>query len=884
MALEAYNQKRDFERTPEPPGAPAKGSLGPLRFTVQKHAATRLHYDFRIELDGVLVSWAVPKGPSMNPEEKKLAMKVEDHPLDYRDFEGIIPEGNYGAGTVMLWDEGVYHVPEETRREDIQKAVRQGLAKGDLKLFLMGHKLRGVFKLIKMKSDEENAWLMMKYDDQYVTEGDVLEQERSVKSGLSMDEIRERKPDEWHDTRIKDDSSGIDLSDAPEAKMPTDIDPMKAQLADEPFDRPGWLFELKWDGFRAIAEMRPGSVRLYSRNQQNYEEEFPPVFDDLKRLSFEAVLDGEVVVIDENGHARFQLLQNYRKTGEGTLLYYVFDILYLNGHDLRQLPLRRRKEILRQVLPDLPHIRYSDHIEEHGSQFYELALRNGLEGILAKEMNSTYSEGTRSRRWLKIKITRQQEAVIGGFTAPRGSRKKLGALLLGVYEDDDLVFIGHTGGGLDDKQLADLYKRLEPSVRKTHPFKKKPQTNQPATWVTPKLVVEVRFAEWTSDGLMRQPIYAGLRQDKDPREVKRERPVPVTSDPALSPPVDTDSPAAREQEPAPKGQYQTISKKKAPRKLPAARRRQTSDETITVSGRELTLTNQDKLYWPDGITKGDMVNYYLEMERYILPYLTSRPLALHRFPNGISGKSFFQKNVEDAPDWVRTEPVESESRQEAINYLVCDDAATLVYVANLGSIELHPWNSSIGSLDKPDYFVFDLDPGQQTFEDVIQVALRFHDILEEIEVVNLVKTTGKSGLHIYIPLGAQYSYEQVRQYAEIISRLVHFQLPKITTLERSANKRGGRMYLDILQNRRGQTLAAPYSLRPVPGATVSTPLQWSEVKTGLKATDYNMETVRPRVAELGDIWKDVLGPGVDFEKTLEQLNVLWKKIQKKTSQ
>jgi bifunctional non-homologous end joining protein LigD len=853
MALEAYNQKRDFEQTPEPPGAPAKGSQGPLRFTVKKHAATRLHYDFRIELDGVLVSWAVPKGPSMNPEDKKLAMKVEDHPMDYRDFEGIIPEGNYGAGTVMLWDEGVYHVPDETRREDIQKAVRQGLAKGDLKLFLMGHKLRGVFKLIKMKSDEENAWLMMKYDDQYVTEGDVLEQERSVKSGLSMDEIRERKPDEWHDNRIKDDSSGIALSDAPEAKMPTDIDPMKAQLADESFDRPGWLFELKWDGFRAIAEIRPGSVRLYSRNQQNYEEEFPPVFDDLKRLSFEAVLDGEVVVIDENGHARFQLLQNYRKTGEGTLLYYVFDILYLNGHDLRQLPLIRRKEILRQVLPDLPRIRYSDHIEEQGSQFYDLALRNGLEGILAKEMNSPYSEGTRSRRWLKIKITRQQEAVIGGFTAPRGSRKKLGAILLGVYEGDDLVFIGHTGGGLDDKQLSDLYKRLEPLVRKTHPFKKKPQTNQPATWVTPKLVVEVRFAEWTSDGLMRQPIFAGLREDKDPREVKRERPVPVTSEAAAT--------------------------KKA------ARRSQPNEETLTIDGHEVAITNQDKVYWPEsGLTKGDMVTYYQEMERYILPYLTGRPLALHRFPNGIAGKSFFQKNIEDAPDWVRTEPVESESRQDAINYLVCDDAATLVYVANLGSIELHPWNSSIGSLDKPDYFVFDLDPGQQTFEDVIQVALRFHDILEEIEVVNLVKTTGKSGLHIYIPLGAQYSYEQVRQYAEIISRLVHFQLPKITTLERSANKRGGRMYLDILQNRRGQTLAAPYSLRPVPGATVSTPLQWSEVKTGLKATDYNMETVRPRVAELGDIWKDVLGPGVDFEKTLEQLNVLWKKIQKKTSQ
>jgi bifunctional non-homologous end joining protein LigD len=850
MALEAYNQKRDFARTPEPPGEPLKGAVGPLRFTVQKHAATRLHYDFRIELDGVLVSWAVPKGPSMNPEEKKLAMKVEDHPLDYRTFEGIIPKDNYGAGTVMLWDEGTYHVPDETRRDEIQKAVRQGLAKGDLKLFLMGHKLRGVFKLIKIKSDEENAWLMMKYDDQYAIAEDVLEQDRSVKSGLTMDEIRTQRPDEWHDDRVKVDLNQLDLSDAPQGEMPSDIEPMKAQLADEPFDRPGWLFELKWDGFRAIAEIRQGKVSLYSRNQQDYIEEFAPVVEDLKRLNFEAVLDGEVVVIDEQGHARFQLLQNYRKTGEGTLLYYVFDILYLNGRDLRSLPLKRRKEILKQVLPDLPNIRYSDHIEARGSEFYDLALRNGLEGIIAKDMNSPYTEGARSQRWLKIKISRRQEAVIGGFTAPRGSRKNLGALLLGVYEGDDLVFIGHTGGGFTEKKLTEVYNRLKPLIRKTSPFKTKPQTNQPATWVSPKLVCEVRFAEWTSEGLMRQPIFAGLREDKEPREVQRERPVPVTA-------------------------AQTAATR-------PARRSQSGEETITIDGHKVSLTNQDKLYWPDsGITKGDMISYYLEMERFIVPYLTNRPLALHRFPNGISGKSFFQKNVEDAPEWVRTEPVDSESRQGAINYIVCNNAATLVYVANLGAIELHPWNSSIGSLDKPDYFVFDLDPGERPFEDVIQVAQRFHELLEEIGATNLVKTTGQSGLHIYIPLGARYSYEQVRQYAEIVSRLVHAQLPKITTLERSPGKRGGRMYLDILQNRKGQTLAAPYSLRPRQGAPVSTPLRWDEVRSGLKPADYNIESVRPRAAELGDIWKEVLGPGVDFEKSLEKLTALWKQMENK---
>jgi bifunctional non-homologous end joining protein LigD len=863
MTLEDYRQKRDFQRTPEPPGAHEQGVVGPLRFTVQKHAATRLHYDFRIELDGVLVSWAVPKGPSMKPEEKKLAMKVEDHPLDYRDFEGIIPEDNYGAGTVMLWDEGAYHVPGETRRDEIQKAVRQGLAKGDVKLFLMGHKLRGVFKLIKIKSDEENAWLMIKYDDQYVIQQEILEQDRSVKSGLTMEEIRTQRPDEWHDDRADSDLSQVDLSDAPEGEMPVDIEPMKAHLADDPFDRPGWLFELKWDGFRAIAEIRPGKVGLYSRHQQDYVDEFPPVVADLKRIQHEAVLDGEVVVVDEQGHARFQLLQNYRKTGEGRLLYYVFDILYLNGRDLRKLPLKRRKDILRAVLPDLPHIRYSDHIEEHGSQFYDVALKNGLEGIVAKDMDSPYTAGLRSKRWLKVKISRRQEAVIGGFTAPRGSRKNLGALLLGVYEEDDLVFIGHTGGGFNEKQLAEIYQRLEPLIRKTSPFKSKPKTNQPATWVKPELVCEVRFAEWTSDGLMRQPIFAGLREDKEPKEVQRERPVPVTAAAAPDAP-EKEAPAAEAHE-----KEATVKTR---------RRSQPGEDTLTINGHAVTVTNQDKVYWPEaGITKGDMVTYYHEMERYIVPYLTERPLALHRFPNGISGKSFFQKNVEDAPDWVRTEPVESESRQERIHYIVCDNAATLVYVANLGAIELHPWNSSIGSLDKPDYFVFDLDPGQRSFEEVVQVALLFHEILEEIGAVNLVKTTGQSGLHIFMPLGAQYTYEQVRQYAEIVSRLVHAQLPKITTLERSPGKRGGRMYLDILQNRRGQTLAAPYSLRPRPGAPVSTPLHWDEVRPDLKPADFNISTVRERVAALGDIWKDVLGPGVEFEKSLQRLSELWQK-------
>ncbi len=848
MPLEEYRQKRNFQQTPEPPGEVEAGGEGPLRFVVQKHQASHLHYDFRLELNGALLSWAVPHGPSLDPSERRLAMRTEDHPLSYRNFEGIIPEGSYGAGTVMVWDRGVYHVPGAAGRTDNERQMRRGLEIGHIHVVLEGEKLKGQFHLIRMKKDQED-WLLIKADDAYATQMDILTEDRSVESGLSMEEIRERAGEEQAEEQEPEPPTNIDLSrfdltGAIRSPMPTEITPMAAQLADEPFEKPDWLYEIKWDGFRGVAEVHPGSAALYSRHQLDYQKEFPPVVEELGKLGFEAVLDGEVVVVDDTGRSDFLLLQEYRKTGQGTLVYYVFDLLYLEGYDLMTLPLYRRKEILRAILPDQPRIKYSDHVEGQGMAFYQAAIDHGMEGVMAKNKNSLYDPGVRSGQWLKIKTHRRQEAVVGGFTEPRGSRPDLGALLLGVYEKGKLTFIGHTGGGLSHQDLGEIKEMLKPLIRPDSPFQVTPHTNQPATWVQPELVCEVRFAEWTASGMMRQPVFVGWRPDKDPRDVHREMPVPVNAEP--EPPHSARSASAEQ------------------------------STTEEIDGREVSTTNLQKMYYPeDALTKGDVIEYYRAMARYILPYLQDRPLFLRRYPNGIHASSFFQKDVNEAPEWVRTVEIESGTSGDKINYIVCQDEATLVYVANLGAIELHPWNSRIEKLGYPDYLVFDLDPWSRPFSDVIEVALQFHQILEQIGAASLVKTSGQTGLHIFIPLEARYTYEQGRQFAALIARLVNMRLPEITSIERSPQKREGKMYLDVLQNRTGQALIAPYSLRPHPGAPVSTPLRWAEVRPGLDPKNYNFHTAPPRVAELGDLWKGVLGPGVDIQGSLDTLKTLW---------
>ena len=835
MSLVDYRRKRHFNRTPEPRGKTGSRARE-LRFVVQKHDATRLHYDFRLELDGVLKSWAVPKGPSLNPADKRLAVQVEDHPLDYRTFEGTIPAGNYGAGEVIVWDEGTYRAATGGDRSSDVEELRRGLRSGRLSIELHGHKLNGEFTLVRThrKGDRDGKnWLLIKKKDRWASDGDVTTDNRSVRS----ERILNGSPNgRANHKRSSGDSAAAGRS---RAAMPSNVRPMLATLVDEPFDRAGWSFEIKWDGYRAIAEVSRREVKLYSRNQTSFNSTFPTIVESLKRLRRTVVLDGEVVALDEAGRSKFQLLQNYRKTGKGRLIYCAFDLLYLDGRDLRHEPLRVRRQLLASILADLPNVIVSETVEERGVEFFRAAVKHGLEGIIAKNSESPYREDRRSLDWLKIKTHNRQEAVIGGFTEPRRSRQHLGAVVLGVFDGPDLVYIGHTGGGSDARQLADLRRRLDPLVQTTCPFQKRPKVNAPVRWVSPKLVCEVRFQEWTGDGRMRQPILLGLREDKPAHLVRREKP-----------------------------------KHAKPARATAARRTRGPTMATEKTGMGPTFTNLDKVYWPDeGYSKGDLVGYYRDIAPTILPYLRDRPLSLHRHPDGITRPSFFQKDVSrnPPPSWVKTVPVSSESTRKTGQYVVCQDAPTLLYLANLGCIEMNPWNARVESQDYPDYLVLDLDPQDVPFGRVVETAAVVRKVFERAGAESVCKTSGKRGLHVFVPLGARYTHDKARQFAELVAQLVHSELPETTSLVRDPRKRKKRIYLDYLQNRRGQTLVAPYSLRPHPGATVSTPLHWREVKKGLDPAKFTMKSIGRRLDRVGDLWKPVLGPGIDLSECLGRL-------------
>ncbi len=700
--------------------------------------------------------------------------------------------------------------------------------------------------------------------------------DRSVLSGRSMEEIAAAREAVWRSNRDDGeeaegpieaeaqpasramgfaptvaidgvDLSRIDLTGAAQAEMPHDVKPMLATLTDEPFDRDGWLFEIKWDGYRAVAEVKRGDVLLYSRNMLSYNERYAPVVRDLEKLRFDAVLDGEIVVLNKEGRPEFKLLQNWLSDAEGAIVYYVFDIIYLEGYDLRNLPLLRRKAILKAILPDMPHVRWSDYIERNGRALYDAARAQDLEGVIAKDGASQYRSGDRTEDWLKVKTHLQQSAVICGFTEPRGGRKDLGALILGVYEDENgeptdddsrkqLVYIGHTGGGFTEAELAHVKERLEPLIIKKSPFKVAPPTNAPPTWTRPELVCDVKFAEWSKDGMMRQPIFIGLRDDIEPLSVCRELPVPLAK--------------------ATKRRY---------------KRKEEKPEVVTVDGRTIEITNPDKLYFPDdGLTKRDIVSYYRGIAPLILPYLIDRPESLHRFPNGINGESFFQKDVGgQVPGWVETVVIGDDDDPE--EYLLCQDEATLTLMANMGCIEVNPWNSRWQHLDNPDYLVIDLDPLDIAFAEVINTALEVHRLFDAAEIPNYIKTSGATGLHIYTPLGAKYPYEQVREFGRLVAYLINDRLPETTSVERSPEKRKGKIYLDFLQNRRGQTMATVYSLRPRPGAPVATPLLWEEVRPGMTPGQFNIRTLPDRLAKHGDLFKPVLGEGIDMVASLARL-------------
>lgn len=850
MSLRQYQAKRQFQQSPEPRGTERAGK-GPLRFVIQKHQASRLHYDLRLEAEGTLKSWAVPKGPPSTPADKRLAVMVEDHPLDYQHFEGIIPKGNYGAGTVMIWDEGTYHAPGSTDREQSERVVLDGLENGSFHFILHGKKLRGEYILVKTKQSE-NSWLLFKKGAAASTEQPPGEPDRSAVSGRTMDEITRGTPS----GPASDLGAGIDLSDAPEAAMPRNIKPMLATPISQPFDDPDWLFELKWDGYRAVAEISHGKVRLYSRNKLSFEKRFAPIVDSLQHLGHEAVLDGEIVVLDATGKPQFELLHGYQGAPTGTLVYQVFDLLYLDGHDLRKLTLRRRKDILARLLGNLPNVRLGEHVEQHGVAFYEAVSRSGLEGIVAKDARSQYREGFRSQSWLKLKTQLRQEAVIGGFTEPRGGRTGLGAVLLGVYDDGDLIYIGHAGSGFSEQGLADLRSRLEGLVQKACPFKDRPKPNAPVHWVQPRLVCEVSFAAWNESGHVRHPVFIGLREDKEATTVRRERPLASN---AVAPGA---TPAATNPEP-----------KETKVSVPRGQR-------AMIDGHVVPLTNLQKPYWPeDGYTKGDLIHYYREVASFILPHLKDRPQSLNRHPNGIHGKSFFQKDVsrQPPPEWVQTVELRPEGDTKKMRSILCQDEASLVYMANLGCIELNPWNSRVGTLDQPDYVVLDLDPEDVAFDRVIEAALTVRKVLQDIGVEAVCKTSGKRGLHVAVPFGAAYSHEQAKHFAELIARIVNAKLPSSTSLVRSPRARQQRVYLDYLQNGKGKTLAAVYSVRPYAKATVSAPLRWTEVRRGLDPRRFTIRTMPKRLAATGDLWKPVLGAGIDLPVCLERLATLLKR-------
>lgn len=630
---------------------------------------------------------------------------------------------------------------------------------------------------------------------------------------------------------------------------------MLASLGNRPFNDEEWIFEIKWDGYRAIAEIGD-ELKLYSRNGISFIKKFAPITEALKAQQYEMILDGEIVAYNENDIPDFQTLQHFGEHPDVPLVYHIFDLLYLNGHDTTSLPNIQRKELLKEALIENDFIKYCDHVEKNGIDFFDAAKENNLEGIIAKRADSIYNSGRRTAEWLKIKHHNTEEVIIAGFTEPRGSRKKFGALILGRYKDDKLIYAGHTGTGFNATSLDDMYQKLKPLIRKTSPFAVTPKTNMPATWVQPKLVANIKYSELTEEHIFRHPVFMGLRIDKAPEEV-----VIPTNEIVMAKQKST-------------GVKKEILKGA---KAPAQKKRAEKEDeaTIKVGKQEVKLTNQNKIYWPDeGYTKGDLITYYDQMSKFILPYLKDRPESLNRFPNGIKGPNFYHKDAGDsAPNWVTSVEVYSESNNKNIDYIVCNDKATLLYLANLGCIEMNPWNSTVKKQEYPTYLIIDIDPGDKnTFEQVIEVALATKQVLDECGVRSYCKTSGSSGLHVFVPMGNKYDYELVKNFAHLTAMKVTELLPDFTTLERNLKKRGtGKIYVDYLQNRRGQTIASAYSIRPKKGATVSTPLDWREVKKGLHPSQFDIYTVPKRVAATGDIFKPVLGRGADIMKCLKKM-------------
>ncbi len=816
--LAAYRRKRAAGATPEPFAAADGGGARDARiFVVQQHRASHLHWDVRLEVAGVLRSWAVPKGPSPNPDDKRFAVQVEDHPLEYAEFEGRIPDGNYGAGHVIVWDCGHYIELEP---------FDEGFERGKLLFQLNGHKLRGRWTLIRLKgrnaSKDGKEWLLIKERDGHESAQPPLDD--SVLSGLTLDGMANpAQAGKRLAHRIER------LAPCPPQGPPLSIKPMLAR-AGEAFDRAGWLFEVKYDGYRLLIERDGDGVTLRSRNGLDLTPNFPDLERLARRLPYpQFVMDGEAVVQDPSGRPSFALLQQRAKVHDARRLtrlarelpvtYYAFDLPQALGYDLRATPLIERKALLKEMLPSAGPLRFSDHVAEHGAQAYAGMRKLGLEGVVGKRADSPYRSG-RSDDWVKVRAQRNGDFVIVGWVPVKSNDADVGALALAEFRAAGLSYCGRVGSGLGSAERREFLERL-PALGKGTAL----AADKEIRWVAGELVCEVSFQEYSLDGMLRQPAFLRLRDDKPPAECVSAFDDLQPIEPAADAPPD------------------------------------------------VVVTNRDKTFFPEkALTKGDLVDYYERIAPWMLPYLRNRPLVLTRFPDGIHGKSFYQRDAPDfTPEWVKRASLWTDTEQRDINYFMAEGAASLKYFANLGAIPVHAWHSRIDDLAHPDWCVLDLDPKDAPFEHVLGAAKEIRDLIEELGLPGYLKTSGASGLHVLIPLARRLTHEQSRTLAELLARAVVARRPDTCTITRAVRQRGGKVYIDYLQNRHGQLIVAPFSARAEPAASVSMPLKWSELNRRLRNENFHIGNAVARLKRMGDPMRDVLTDEPDLEAAVARL-------------
>ncbi len=852
MPLEEYRRKRDFGATPEP--APGELVERSGRFTVQRHRATALHYDFRLEIDGVLVSWAVPKGPTLDSGERRLAMRTEDHPIEYLPFEGVIPAGEYGGGDVIVWDWGTFEPEPET--PDPRKALR----KGEIKFILHGERLGGRYTIVRTDRDDgRERWLLLKKRDEFAVDGwDAEDHPASVKSGRTNDEVRDDVTPRF-EADPPHPAGELDLSAATAAPMPDFITPMRATLATAPFTDPGWLFEIKWDGYRVEAVVRDGRVRIWTRRRQDAAVYFPDLAAATGWIEAdEAIVDGEVVALDEQGRPRFSLLQDHTgiRTGRSpggkrhgtpaTIVYEVFDLLHLDGRSLLDVPLEDRKRLLHSRLRPHPMVRYAGHVETDGVAFFEAARQQEVEGIVAKLRSSPYEPDRRSKSWLKLKVRLEQEVVVVGWMPGQGSAVDLGSLILAVRSGDRWVHAGQVGSGFDARTRRALREQLESIERTDSPLDPAPRLRG-ARWVEPRLVIRVEFAEWTADGLLRQAAYKGPEPNKDPRDVHRERAVATAR-------------ATQEAERAHTSRAMSKTEDEV-----AALDALDNEGTWTVGGRQIRVTNLEKVLFTARVgdapvTKRDLLRYHVQIAPTLIPYLDHHGLTVQRYPNGIEQKGFWQKDLPGhAPDWVKRWTYHHQAEGPK-DYPVVDSAATLAWLAQEAAVELHPWTSPLDAPDRPSYALIDIDPGPDTtWDELLTIARLYRAALDHLGVRGHPKVTGKRGIQVWIGIAPGPTFEDTREWVEGISRAVGASVPDLVSWEWAKRARKGKARLDFTQNAVNKTLVAPYSTRPAPGAPVSMPITWDELDDPeLRPDRWTIRDVAHRLSDGGDRFAGLL--------------------------